>query len=194
MFLTSMVLPTPLGPSRMRFLPSRRKSSATARASRGRSIFLGQFQSKWASGLKVPRRLVTVRRSSERRERSAVSVAAMCSSKARGPRRRWVAVASRSSRAAAVAYRPRARSWLARSFIVVLRCGLGELVIGRQRVRLDVQGGELGAGGQVDGQRRGALGRAGGGFRAGAVAVPGGGDWGGRGGPGRARGPWGGAD
>src|ERR1700680_3641538 len=158
MFLISMVLPTPLGPRTTRFLPSRRKSSATARSSKGRSIFLGQFQSKSAMGLKVPSRVRTVRRSRERRERSAVSVAAMCSSKARGPRRRWVAVASRSSRPPAVACRPRARSCATRSFIDVLLGCVGEVVIGRQRVGPHVEGGELGAVAQIDGQRRAALG------------------------------------
>ena len=54
MFLVIMVLPSPLAPSRIRFLPSRMKSSVRALSIKGRSIFSGQFQSKSAMGLKRP--------------------------------------------------------------------------------------------------------------------------------------------
>src|SRR5215210_4630889 len=154
MFLESRVLPTPLGPSRTRFRPSRRNSRERARSISGRSIFLGQFQSKSAIGLKAPSRLLTRRRSRERRERSAASLRTISSSRARGARPRSMARARRSSRAAAVAARPRALSSVARSLIAVLRLGCGELVVAAESMRLDVQGGELGTVGEIDRQGR----------------------------------------
>src|SRR5829696_379241 len=155
MFLVSRVLPTPLGPSKTRFRPSLRNSRLKARSSRGRSIFLGQFQSKSVMDLKAPRRLLRVRRSSERLARSVVSVRMISSSRARGARRPFVARARRSSTPAAVAYRPMAWSCVTRSLIAALLAwsGEGKLVIGAQVVRLYVQGGELGSLGEIDGQR-----------------------------------------
>src|SRR5215204_5316602 len=140
MFLESMVLPTPLGPSRTRFLPSRRNSKDSARSMSGRSIFFGQFQSKSAMGLKAPRRLRMRRRSRERLERSAISQRRM------------------SSRVVAVASRPRAWSWEARSFIEVLLLRVGEQVVSAEVMGLDVQGGELRPVGEIDGQGRLAVG------------------------------------
>src|SRR5215204_143293 len=158
MFLESMVLPTPLGPSRTRFLPSRRNSKDSARSMSGRSIFFGQFQSKSAMGLKAPRRLRMRRRSRERLERSAISQRTMSSIRARGARRCSVARARRSSRVVAVASRPRAWSWEARSFIEVLLLRVGEQVVSAEVMGLDVQGGELRPVGEIDGQGRLAVG------------------------------------
>src|SRR5215210_930659 len=154
MFLLSRVLPTPLGPSKTRFRPSRRNSRARARSSRDRSIFLGQFQSKSAMDLNAPSRLLRVRRSRERLERSVASVRTISSSRARGARRFCVARARRSSTPAAVACKPMAWSCVTRSLIgaLLVGSGLGKLVISAQAVRLYVQGSELGSLGEIDGQ------------------------------------------
>src|SRR5215210_3360261 len=153
-----MVLPTPLGPSRIRLRPSLTKSSKRARSIRPRSIFLGQLQSKSAIGLKEPMRLAESRRSSDLRARRADSRRTSSSRRSRGETRRSPARASRSSREAAVAWSPRADRRLARSFIFALLITgggwNGELVVVVQRVRTDMQDSQIWPLAEIDGQGR----------------------------------------
>src|SRR3989442_1082520 len=79
-FFGSQVLPRPLLPMITQFRGSTRKSRVRARSIKGRSIFLGQFHSKSARGLKRPKRAWARRRSRLRRARSSVSERAISSS------------------------------------------------------------------------------------------------------------------
>src|SRR5260370_884910 len=155
MLRASMVLPTPLGPSRIRLRPSPMKSSKRARSIRARSIFLGQLQSKSAIGLNEPMRLWDRRRSSDLRERSADSRRTISSSRSRGEKRAVAARVSRSSREAAEAWSPSLERRRERSLIIILLIavgsGKGELVVVVQIVGADMEVGQVGPLAQIDG-------------------------------------------
>src|SRR6516162_1936236 len=152
MFWAIMVLPRPLEPRRMKLRASGMKSRVRARSMVGRSIFLGQCQSKSAMGRKRPMRARRRRRSTERRERSRSSARAISSSISCGDQRDLVARARKSSKACAVAWRPSWPSCVGRSVagFIIFFCIVGEFIVDIRVMRLNVQVGQIGAAFQVD--------------------------------------------
>src|SRR5438105_207972 len=128
-----MVFPRPAVPNRMRLRPAVRKFKVKARSISARSIFLGQFHSKSAMGLKRPRWACARRRSRLRRARSWISERAISSSSWRGLQRPVEARASKSSRESAVRSRLSCWSCWASSSFGFFFGVLGELIVSLQR-------------------------------------------------------------
>src|SRR3990172_11690725 len=150
-FLEIMVLPRPLVPISARLRPSRTNSRVSARSMRSRSIFLGQFQSKSAMGLKRPMR---PRCSRPWRLRRVLSISSRCAISSRicaGDQRPLVARARKSSRAWAIARRPTLDRRATRSvaFVIVVA---QELIVVLLRLGFDVEVLEVGTAGEIDRQ------------------------------------------
>src|SRR5262245_55322963 len=106
-------------------------------------------------GLKRPMRLRARRRSKLRLARCWPSRSSSSSMVSTGPKRRLVAVATRSSKWAAVWRSPRELSWSARGVGVVVIVGLlGKRVVVGERVGRDTQVAHARVVGQDDGDRR----------------------------------------
>src|SRR6266705_5527936 len=151
MFLAIMVLPRPLVPMSARLRPSRTNSRVRARSMRSRSIFLGQFQSKSAMGLRRPMRALRSRLSWLRRLLSISSSRAISSRICTGDRRLLVARARKSSRERPIACRPTLSRRLARSVAFVI-VAAREFIVGLRGMRFDVEVLEIGPAREVDRQ------------------------------------------
>src|SRR6266496_4390914 len=154
-----MVLPTPLAPRSTRLRCSSTKSSVKARSITSRSIFLGQFQSKSAMGLKRPIRERSRRLSRERLAPSVSSRRTISSTTWRGEKRPLLARARKSSLPSAKATSPIWVSCSLRSGVFVVVC-TGKLIVDLRLVGPDHEIGQIGTAREVDGQRRPGLGRA----------------------------------
>src|SRR5580704_13273976 len=142
MFLAIIVLPRPPGATRTMLRALSRKSSDAMDSTRGRSMAVGQRQSKSARGLNFSSRERERRRSKPRRARSFSSRSATWSRTSVAPHRFLVARATRSSIAALAAKIPRARRRARRSLtgsllLVVARAG--ESVVGAEGPKVDSQ-------------------------------------------------------
>src|SRR5712691_1250729 len=137
MFWAIIVLPKPCEATRTRLRPAARKSRRRAASTAGRSMRVGQAQSKSVIGLNRPIRARASRRSRLRRGRSCCSVATRCSSSWMGLQRRLVARATRSSRWVAVWCQPRA---LRASFNEAIGLLLGGRRVKQRVVRAEAVG------------------------------------------------------
>src|SRR6266542_4659743 len=153
-----MVLPTPLAPRSTRLRCSSTKSRVKARSITSRSIFLGQFQSKSAMGLKRPMRERSSRLSRERLAPSVSSRRTISSTTWRGEKRPLLARARKSSLPSAKAMRPIWVSCSLRSGVFVVVC-TGKLIVDLRLVGPDHEVGQVGTAGKVDGERRPDFGR-----------------------------------
>src|SRR5712691_8418273 len=149
-----MVLPTPLAPRSTRLRCSSTKSRVKAR-----SIFLGQFQSKSAMGLKRPMRERSSRLSRLRLAPSVSSRRTISSTTWRGEKRPLLARARKSSLPSAKAMRPIWVSCSLRSGVFVV-VGTGKLIVDLRLMRPDHEVGQVGTAREVDGKGRPGLGRA----------------------------------
>src|SRR5215472_54724 len=154
-----MVLPRPFGPTRTKLRASRMKPSVRACSMTSRSIFLGQPHSKSAMTLNFLMLDLRSRRSKLRRERSWASSWASCSSSMRGDQCALVARARKSSRLAGMVFSPICLSWAGRSFVGLMLL-VGELIIGLQVVRGNLEGLHFRMAAEIHGRGRGALLRA----------------------------------
>src|SRR5712691_3085742 len=155
-----MVLPTPLAPRSTRLRCSSTKSRVKARSMTSRSIFLGQFQSKSAMGLKRPMRERSSRLSRLRLAPSVSSRRTISSTTWRGEKRPLLARARKSSLPSAKAMRPIWVSCSLRSGVFVVVVCTGKLIVDLRLVGPDHEVGQIGTAREVDGQRRPGLGRA----------------------------------
>src|SRR2546425_2631720 len=132
------------------------KSRVRARSMTSRSTLVGQSHSKSAMGLNFLMADSRSRRSRLRRERSWVSSWASCSSSMRGDQRALVARARKSSRLAGRVLRPMCLSCAGRLFVGLMVL-VGELIVGLQIVRGDIERLQFRVAAEIHGDRSGVL-------------------------------------
>src|SRR5487761_1991693 len=124
MFLSSMVLPTPLGPMNTTLAASSMKASECNSWINERSHCFGHAQSNSARSLNVPRRASSMRRLRLRRCRSISSI-----SRTRASQGSCINASACEARPYRPSARKRSRSaWTVRFVVVVVATGLGRVI------------------------------------------------------------------